>query len=124
MSHGYLPLGKAYYRKHLTIPASSKDDVMYLEFDGTQSANVVYLNGYFVGAHNSGYTPSRYFLNSSIINFGAENLLAVFVDVRGAVLPTYPHPSLLLTHAPSRIYRTRMCNARAGHKPRRLVVFV
>ena len=80
MSHGYLPLGKAWYRKHITLPASAQGTTVYLEFDGTQSQNVVYLNGYYVGAHNSGYTPSRYFINASAVNFGGENLLAVFVD--------------------------------------------
>ena len=53
---------------------------MFLDFDGTQSSNVVYLNGYNVGSHYSGYTPSRYYVNSSWVNFGGENLLAVFVD--------------------------------------------
>jgi len=82
MSHGYLPLGKGWYRKHLTVPAEYKSQatVMYLDVDGAQSSSSVYLNGFFVGSHNSGYTAARYFLNASWINFGSDNLLAVFVD--------------------------------------------
>lgn len=79
-SHGYLPLGKAWYRRHLTIPASAQGTVMYLDFDGAQSSIYVYLNGYFVGSHNSGYTPSRFFLNESAVLFGQENVLAVLCD--------------------------------------------
>jgi beta-galactosidase len=82
MSHGYLPLGSGWYRKHLTVPAAYKatPTVMYLDVDGAQSSSTVYLNGFYVGAHGSGYTAARYFLNSSWINFEGDNLLAVYVD--------------------------------------------
>ena len=41
MSHGYLPLGKGWYRKHITIPSNEEGNTMFLDFDGTQSSNVV-----------------------------------------------------------------------------------
>jgi hypothetical protein len=53
---------------------SASDDVRF------RPGDTVLLNGFGVGAHASGYTAARYFLNASMVNFGADNLLALEVD--------------------------------------------
>lgn len=79
--HGYLPFGVAWYRKHFTPPASLDGAAtMYIDFDGIQTKSQVYLNGVFLGEWGYGYTGSRYFLNSTVLKLGEENLLAVRVD--------------------------------------------
>jgi beta-galactosidase len=79
--HGYLPFGVAWYRKHFTPPASlSGAATMYIDFDGIQTKSEIYLNGVFLGEWDYGYTGSRYFLNSTTLKLGEENLLAVRVD--------------------------------------------
>jgi beta-galactosidase len=82
MSHGYLPFGIGWYRKHLTIPAAAAapGTIIWLDVDGAQTASTIWINGYSVGSHASGYTHGRYFLNSSVLKFGADNVLALEVD--------------------------------------------
>jgi hypothetical protein len=80
-SHGYLPFGIGYYRKHFSTSAFDPSrSTMWLEFDGVQTESTVWLNGHTLGVHASGYTPSRYFINSSLLNVGGDNLLAVKAD--------------------------------------------
>ena len=79
--HGYLPFGIGWYRKHITIPSSAAapGSVLYIDVEGAQTASTIWLNGYGIGSHASGYTAARYFLNASMINFGADNLIALEV---------------------------------------------
>jgi len=84
-SHGYLPYGTGWYRLHITIPTNFKGKAIWIDFDGTQRASQVYLNGKKIGDHASGYTSYRFFIGTGsqfdqIINYGADNLLAVFID--------------------------------------------
>jgi len=80
-SHGFLPYGTAWYRKHLSIPDSAKGATIWVDFEAIQTTSTVYLNGHLLGYHAYGYTNSRYFIDSSIVNWGgADNVLAVFVD--------------------------------------------
>jgi beta-galactosidase len=78
-SHGYLPYKPAWYRKHLTVPASDAGKVLRLDFDGVFRDAQVWLNGQFLGEHPSGYTPFSYDI-SKIAKPGADNLLVVRVD--------------------------------------------
>ena len=77
---GYLPETKGWYRRHLLLPAALSTSTLWLTFDGIQTQSYVYLNGHFIGFHASGYTASRYFFDSSVATFGADNVLAVFAD--------------------------------------------
>lgn len=80
-SHGYLPYGIGWYRKHFTPPASLQAaSTIYLDLDGVQTSSQVWLNGAALGEWGYGYTGSRYHLNSSQLKWGEENLLAVRVD--------------------------------------------
>lgn len=80
-SQGYLPFGIGWYRRHLIVPAELSASNLWLELDGAQTDSTVYLNGKLLGpTHSFGYTESRYFVNNSVVNFGAANLLAIKVD--------------------------------------------
>jgi beta-galactosidase len=80
-SHGYLPYGVGWYRKHFTPPAGlSGAGIAYITFDGVQTSSDVWLNGVHLGSWPYGYTGSRYFVNSTILHYGEENTLAVRVD--------------------------------------------
>ena len=63
MSHGYLPYGVGFYRKHLTLPAehaarlAAGTHTAQLDFDGVQCGAQVALGGSLLGSHASGYTP-------------------------------------------------------------------
>ena len=81
MAHGYLPFGIGWYRKHFsTKQFDPRRSVMYIDFDGIQTASTVWLNGKLLGTHASGYTPSRYFIDSSDLDVGGDNVLAVKAD--------------------------------------------
>lgn len=82
-SHGYLPYGTGWYRLHFSIPKEDEGKAIWIDFDGTQRASQVFLNGKRLGNHDSGYTSYRYFIGiggSNATEYGSENLLAVFID--------------------------------------------
>jgi beta-galactosidase len=80
ISQGYLPYGVAWYRKSFELPASAKGQAKYLDFDGVMISSQVWLNGYFLGNHSSGYTPFRFELRDTDLNWGGKNILAVRAD--------------------------------------------
>eukprot|EP01084_Bolivina_argentea_P034131 63171_1 len=83
-SDGYLPKNISWYRKHFSLDDTFKNKTIYIDFDGIYRNSDVYLNGIFVGNHQSGYTSFRYYLNNKSYNlqYGANsnNVLAVRVD--------------------------------------------
>ena len=85
ISQGYLPFGVGWYRRHLVLPNADKGRAMWLDFDGVMISSQVYLNGRFLGNHTSGYTPFRFNLSETLLNWdGAENVLAVRADATSA----------------------------------------
>jgi beta-galactosidase len=80
-NHGYLPVHLAWYRKHFSIPQSDQGKILQLEFDGVFLDSQVWLNGHFLGAHPSGYTPFQFDITQAA-RYGAENVLVVCVDPR------------------------------------------
>jgi beta-galactosidase len=60
-SHGYLPFGVGYYRKHMSplpnataaLVAAGTHEV-YLMFDGAQTMSTVFFDGNLLGSHASG----------------------------------------------------------------------
>ena len=79
--HGYLPVYPAWYRRQFTIPASSKDKIVALDFGGVYRDAIVFVNGQFVAQHPSGYTGFRIDI-SPAVKFGTTNDVAIFVDPR------------------------------------------
>lgn len=80
-AHGYLAVEPSWYRKTISIPASDKGRRLWLEFDGIYRDSQMWLNGHFLGRHESGYTSFQYDI-SEIAKPGADNLLVVHVDPR------------------------------------------
>jgi len=74
---GRLPsAGIAWYRKHLTIPASDAGKQIYLDIDGSMSYTTVWCNGQIVGGWPYGYTSWQVDL-TPCIKFGSDNVLAI-----------------------------------------------
>lgn len=80
-NHGYLPFEVGWYRKHLVIPASDRDKVVRLDFDGVFRDTQVWLNGKLLGKHEGGYAPFSFDI-SKLAHYGEDNVIAVRVDPR------------------------------------------
>jgi beta-galactosidase len=76
---GALPGGIGWYRKTFTVPASSKNKLVYIDFDGVYQKSTVYVNGHQLGFRPNGYISFRYEL-TPYLNFGVTNTIAVKVD--------------------------------------------
>lgn len=87
---GALPhVGKGCYRKTFTVAAQDKGKRLFVEFDGVMSHARIFLNGEFVGTWPYGYT-SFCFEITRHIRFGADNVLAVSVEVKSDASRWYP----------------------------------
>ena len=71
--------GVAWYRKHLSIPASDAGEQIYLDLDGAMSYAAVWCNGQIVGGWPYGYSSWRVDL-TPMIKPGADNVIAIRLD--------------------------------------------
>jgi beta-galactosidase len=85
-SHGFKALGLdfpansvAWYRRTFELPKADAGRRLWLEFDGVFRDCVVFVNGWCVGRHESGYSSFRYDI-TDVANCGGRNILAVEVD--------------------------------------------
>ena len=85
-SHGYKPLGRSYpetsvgwYRRTFDIPREDLGRRLWVEFDGAFRDTLIFLNGYFIGRNNNGYTPFRFDV-TDLANYGGKNYLVARVD--------------------------------------------
>jgi beta-galactosidase len=85
-SHGFKALGRGYpqnsaawYRRTFDLPKEDAGKRLWLEFDGAFRDATVFLNGWFVGRHDSGYNSFRYDV-TDVANCGGKNVLSVKVD--------------------------------------------
>jgi beta-galactosidase len=76
---GALPGGIGWYRKTFTVPVSSKDKKVYIDFDGVYHHSDVWINGHHLGFRPNGYISFRYDI-TPYLNFGSNNVIAVKVD--------------------------------------------
>jgi beta-galactosidase len=76
-ANGYLPSGIGFYRKEFEIPETDKGRKVTMEFDGIFRNSTVWVNGFLIGNHLSGYTPSNYDL-TDVLRYG--NVILVKVD--------------------------------------------
>jgi beta-galactosidase len=81
-----MPLGPAYpensvawYRRTFELKKAGAGKRIWLEFDGLYRNSSVFLNGWFVGRHESGYSSFRYDI-TDVANYGGKNVVAVRVD--------------------------------------------
>ncbi len=86
VSHGFKPVGGLYpensigwYRKHFSVSAKDSGNLFTIQFDGIYRDASVWLNGFFLGNHKSGYTGVEYDL-TPYLNYQQENVLVVRVD--------------------------------------------
>ena len=77
---GYLPMGIGWYRKAFTVPDSSVDKIIELNFDGIFRCATVYINGVRIGYRPYGYVPQIYDISKYLYRNGKENVVAVRVD--------------------------------------------
>jgi len=72
--------GMGWYRKTFTLPASSKNKHVFIDFDGVYMNSEVFINGHSLGIRPNGYISFRYEL-TPFLKFGAEkNVIAVKVN--------------------------------------------
>ncbi|MCE6996555.1 DUF4982 domain-containing protein [Saccharothrix sp. S26] len=76
---GYFPGGLGWYRKTFTLPRSTADKKVSLEFDGVYMDSEVYLNGTLVTAHPYGYTGFAVDLAAAHKDGRTPNVVAVKV---------------------------------------------
>ena len=85
-SHGFKPVGPnhpennvAWYRRTFTLAKEDAGKRIWLDFDGVYRDCLVFVNGYRIGRHESGYDSFRYDI-TDVANCGGENVIAVRVD--------------------------------------------
>ncbi|HVF96707.1 MAG TPA: beta galactosidase jelly roll domain-containing protein, partial [Flavisolibacter sp.] len=79
-NQGALPAGTGWYRKSFTLPLTSREKQVYINFDGVYRNSEVWINGYYLGKRPYGYSSFRYDLTPHL-RFGKEaNVIAVRVD--------------------------------------------
>jgi beta-galactosidase len=77
---GALPGGIGWYRKAFTVPASSKNKNVSVEFDGVYRNNEVWINGNYLGKRPNGYISFQYDLTPHLKYGTEQNVIAVKVD--------------------------------------------
>lgn len=85
-SHGYKTVGWKYperslgwYRKSFYIPASDLGKKISIQFDGVFRNSTVWVNGFYLGHEQSGYTGFEYDI-TDYLNYDGNNVVAVRVD--------------------------------------------
>lgn len=77
-----------WYRKHFEVDAADKGERFYLEFEGVFRDAQVWLNGVYLGRHESGYTGFSFDV-TECISYGADNVVSVRVDATHSELWSY-----------------------------------
>jgi beta-galactosidase len=76
---GSLPGGIGWYRKTFTLPPSSREKIVSIEFDGVYKNSEVWINGTYLGKRPYGYVNFSYNL-TPFLDFDGLNVIAVKVD--------------------------------------------
>lgn len=77
---GFLPAGKAWYRKSFYLSKSEKNKQFYIDFEGVYRNSEIWINGHYLGKRPFGYIGFRYKL-TPYLHFGdSSNIIAVKVD--------------------------------------------
>ena len=86
LSHGCRPVGKAFpetsvgwYARRFDVPKDDLGRRLSIEFDGVFRNSQVWLNGYYLGRNESGYSPFAFDI-TDYLNYGGSNRLVVRVD--------------------------------------------
>lgn len=76
----YLPTGFGWYRKHFTLPASTRGKRISILFDGVYQRSEVWINGVALGMRPYGFISFSYDLTAHLNPAGKPNVIAVRVD--------------------------------------------
>lgn len=72
-------VGPAWYRKNLFVEKSQQGKRQFLRFDAAFLRSDVYVNGEKIGRHDGGFSAFCYEI-TDVVNYGANNLIAVLVN--------------------------------------------
>ena len=75
-----LPTGIAWYRKKFKLPANSKDQKVFVEFEGIRQAGDFYVNGKKIGLHENGVMAFGFDITAYVNAGPGENIMAVRID--------------------------------------------
>ena len=85
-NHGFKPVGPnfprnsiGWYRRTFDLPAEDSGKRIWLTFDGVFRDATVWVNGWLVQRHESGYYPFRQDI-TDVVKFGGKNTIAVRVN--------------------------------------------
>ena len=85
-AHGFRAVGQAFpensvawYRRTFTLPQADAGRRLWLELDGVYRDSLVFVNGWCIGRHESGYSSARFDI-TDVANCGGENVVAIRVD--------------------------------------------
>jgi len=79
LGHGFPSNSVAWYRRTFEMPKADAGKRLWLEFDGVFRDCDVFVNGWFIGHHDSGYGSFRYDI-TDMADCGGKNVVAVKVD--------------------------------------------
>ena len=79
LGHGFPSNSVAWYRRTFELPKADADKRLWLEFDGAFRDCEIFVNGWFIGHHESGYGSFRYDI-TDVADCGGKNLVAIKVD--------------------------------------------
>jgi beta-galactosidase len=77
---GALSGGIGWYRKTFTLPASAKDKLVSIIFDGVYRNSEVWINGHYLGKRPYGYSSFQYELTPYLLYGTQKNIIAVKAD--------------------------------------------
>ncbi len=79
-NQGALPAGIAWYRKRFQVPASAKDKITAIHFDGVYRNSEVWINGHYLGKRPNGYISFNYNITPYLKFGNKSNIILVKVD--------------------------------------------
>ncbi|RYE16526.1 MAG: glycoside hydrolase family 2, partial [Sphingobacteriaceae bacterium] len=77
---GALPGGIGWYRKTFTVPETSKNKIISIDFDGVYQKSQVWINGHLLGMRPNGYISFRYNLTPYLFYGTKKNVVVVKAD--------------------------------------------
>ena len=77
---GALPGGIGWYRKSFNIPATDKNKMIFIDFDGVYKNSEVWVNGHYLGIRPNGYISFQYDLTPYLFYGTKKNTIAVKAD--------------------------------------------
>jgi len=71
--------GLTCYRRDLELSTKYKGKALYIEFGGANTTAKVFVNGFFAGKHDGGYSAFRINI-TNYVHYDRKNQIAVLVD--------------------------------------------